>query len=297
MAPSHSDGTPLTVVFYRAVDAIIEEYQGIRRISLPGSTLKRGERVNVFWSDRAGGILCDVGWDTDESFAALRAALPHAPAHVLVTHLHPDHSGALERIRRWCDAEIRVPLEDASITSAPLPTGVRGFHGEQALQLEDVRIEILHTPGHTPGHRCFLFAENGALVTGDMVLGEGTTWVGPPHGDMRDYMDSLERLRHAGHRFLCPGHGTIQPDPVEKIDEFIAHRRLREQQVLDALREGIGDPAEIVKRNYSETPAYLHALAEIVVRSHLAKLQHEGRVDCRGDIWHPVAGVVDASRV
>jgi glyoxylase-like metal-dependent hydrolase (beta-lactamase superfamily II) len=254
-----------------------ETVHGIARISLPGSTLKRGERVNVFWHEKAG-ILVDVGWNTDESFAALQAALPEPPRHVLVTHLHPDHGGALERIRAWSDGEVWIPQEDRFVSEFPLPEGVRYFQGEEPLTFGATTVDVLLTPGHTPGHRCFLFRNERALVTGDMVLGEGTTWVGPPHGDMAQYMASLERLRGAGHQILCPGHGPIQTDPLLKIDEFLQHRRKREQQVLDALAEGMSVPAAIVARNYADTPAYLHPLAEIVVKAHLAKLVHDGKV-------------------
>lgn len=249
----------------------------ITRISLPGSTLKRGERVNVFWIEKAD-ILVDVGWDTDESFSALQAALPRPPRHVLITHLHPDHGGALLRMRHWTAGDIWVPAEDGSVSEQSLPSGLRYFDGEQRITLDGTAIDVLWTPGHTPGHRCFYFPSEGALMTGDMVLGEGTTWVGPPHGDMAQYMASLERLRHTGHRLLCPGHGAIQTDPIAKIDEFLSHRKKREQQVLDALAEGLTAPANIVARNYADTPAYLHPLAEVVVRAHLKKLVDEGRV-------------------
>lgn len=256
----------------------METVQGIRRISLPGSTLKHDERVNVFWLDAGGGILVDVGWDTDQSFSALQEALPHPPRHVLITHLHPDHAGGVNRVRAWTDGEIYLPREDIPVGGSDLPPDVLYFEDEQPLTLSGVHVQVVLTPGHTPGHRCFVFSESGGLVTGDMVLGEGTTWVGPPHGDMADYLASLERLRTLGHRFLCPGHGPIQTDPVEKIDAFIAHRLMRERQVLDSLGEGISAPTAIVARNYAETPAYLHPLAEIVVRAHLQKLQKEGRV-------------------
>lgn len=261
----------------------MEERDGVQRFVLPGSTLKRGERVNVYWFAGGGGVLVDVGWNTDPSFEALCAALPHAPRHVLVTHLHPDHGGAVARVAGWSGAQVWVPHEDLFLAEHPVPGAARYFDAEAPLDLDGVRVRVLHTPGHTPGHRCFVFEEQGALVTGDMVLGEGSTWVGPPHGDMAQYMRSLERLRTAGHRLLCPGHGSIQTDPLAKIDEFLAHRRMRENQVLDALAAGLRKPADIVARNYQETPAYLHPLAETVVRAHLKKLIEEGRVATGAD--------------
>lgn len=251
---------------------------GITRIALPGSTMKRGEKVNVYWLEAGGGILIDVGWATDESFAALQAALPRPPRHVLITHMHPDHGGAIARVRAWTDGDIWAPREDADVTDHPFPEGTRHFYGEAPMDLAGVAVGVLHTPGHTPGHRCFHLLDAGALVTGDMVLGEGSTWVGPPHGDMALYMHSLERLRHAGHRLLLPGHGPIQPDPLAKINEFLEHRLMRERQVLEALGDGHDTPAAVVARNYAATPAYLHPLAEIVVRAHLKKLVDEGRV-------------------
>lgn len=240
--------------------------------------MKRGERVNVYWMNSAGGILVDAGWNTEESFQDLVSACPHPPRYVLVTHLHPDHAGAIGRIAAWSSAEIYVPEEDRGLAEFPLPPNRRHYPGEEPLRFGLVTIHVLHTPGHTPGHRCFLIDPPGALATGDMVLGEGTTWVGPPHGNMAHYMASLERLRQAGHKLLLPGHGPIQTDPIAKIDEFLNHRRQREQQVIQALAEGISTPEAIVERNYKDTPAYLHSLAALVVRAHLDKLIQEGRV-------------------
>jgi glyoxylase-like metal-dependent hydrolase (beta-lactamase superfamily II) len=267
----------------------MEAVHGITRLALPGSTLKRGEKVNVYWCGDGGGILVDTGWDTPESLAALQAGLPRPPRHVLVTHLHPDHGGAAARVAAWSGAEVWLPREDLFLAEHPVPPGARYFEAEAPVNLSGVAVRVLHTPGHTPGHRCFVFEASGALLTGDMVLGEGSTWVGPPHGDMAHYMQSLERLRHAGHRFLCPGHGAIQEDPLAKIDAFLAHRRMRENQVLAALAEGVAAPAAIVARNYQDTPPYLHPLAETVVRAHLAKLVAEGRVVARENDEYGIA--------
>lgn len=256
----------------------METVSGFTRIALPGSTMKRGEKVNVFWLDQAGGILFDVGWATDESFAALQAALPRPPRHVLITHMHPDHGGAIARVRAWTDGAIWAPHEDAAVTDHPFPADTRFFDREQPVDLGGVRVAVMHTPGHTPGHRCFHVLDAGALITGDMVLGEGSTWVGPPHGDMAQYMHSLERMRRAGHRVLLPGHGPIQTDPLAKIKEFLEHRLMRERQVIEALAAGHDTPPAIVARNYADTPVYLHPLAQVVVRAHLKKLVDEGRV-------------------
>jgi len=103
--------------------------------------------------------------------------------------------------------------------------------------------------------------------------------------DLGQYMDSLHRLLKLDLETIYPAHGPVIRKPKEKIREYIAHRELREQQVLEALSGGALEVMAIVKKIYFDVPEYLHPAAASSVRSHLRKLGREGRVVEHGQRW------------
>jgi endoribonuclease LACTB2 len=142
--------------------------------------------------------------------------------------------------------------------------------------------EVVHgaraiaTPGHAEGHLCF--AVGDAVIAGDMVAGLGTILIDPSEGDMALYLGSLERLlaRPAGP--LLPAHGPVIGDGPAKLREYLSHRRMREDRVVDALASGASFTLdELVPVVYSDTPRVLWPLAERSLLAHLAKLVTEGR--------------------
>jgi glyoxylase-like metal-dependent hydrolase (beta-lactamase superfamily II) len=137
----------------------------------------------------------------------------------------------------------------------------------------------MHTPGHARGHLCFYEERTGALLTGDNIVGLGSVLIDPPEGNMRDYLDSLERMRALPHLTVLFGaHGAAMGNPREKIDEYIAHRMEREANILKAVREGARTPKEIVERVYTDVHPKAHAMAERAVLAHLEKLEADNLV-------------------
>jgi glyoxylase-like metal-dependent hydrolase (beta-lactamase superfamily II) len=205
--------------------------------------------------------LVDAGVGRPEHVAAVATALNGASlARVLITHWHPDHVRGLPALQeRWPGL---VVVESAG---ADVPAG-------------DGLLEILPTPGHAPDHLCFFDRESGDLYCGDLAR-EGGTIVIPARkgGDLRAYLASLKLIRDLGPRRLLPGHGPIVERPAALIDEYIAHRQKREQQILQAMLDGARTVDEIVRRVYPALPASLSDAAADSVRAHLAKLRDEGR--------------------
>src|SRR5262249_52280671 len=130
----------------------------------------------------------------------------------------------------------------------------------------------------------FYLAEERALFTGDVVLGAGTTVIGGD-GDLADYLASLRRLQALDLAVIYPAHGPAIHAPYDKLAQYIAHRELREQQILQALDAGITHVAQLVERLYADVPAFLHGAAAMSVTAHLRKLVAEGRVRQDGDDW------------
>jgi glyoxylase-like metal-dependent hydrolase (beta-lactamase superfamily II) len=142
----------------------------------------------------------------------------------------------------------------------------------------DARLLAIHTPGHAPDHICFLDEQSGDLYCGDMLRAGGTIVIpASKGGSVREYLDSLRRIRSLSPRRLLPGHGPSIDDPSAAIASYLAHRAEREEQIIAALRGGFRSADEIARDVYGELPAALAPAAVDSVLAHLLKLQEEGR--------------------
>lgn len=205
--------------------------------------------------------LVDAGTGEAAHLEALERALGGAAlARVLITHWHPDHVKGLPALRdRW------PRLVTVDIPGDPVRAG-------------DGVLEIIPTPGHAPDHLCFFDRAAGDVYCGDLARRGGTIVIpARKGGDLRAYLDSLKRIRDLDPRRLLPGHGPIVDDPIALIDEYLAHRAEREQQILKAMLDGARTLDEIVRRVYPALPKSLSAAAADTVRAHLAKLRDEGK--------------------
>jgi glyoxylase-like metal-dependent hydrolase (beta-lactamase superfamily II) len=157
----------------------------------------------------------------------------------------------------------------------------------------DLEIAAVHTPGHTADHMVFHLPEEGAMFTGDTVLGRGTSFIDPPEGDVAQYLRSLQRMRELAPRILYPGHGPAVLHGVEKIQEYLDHRAEREEQVRSAITPGPRTVSKIVSEIYADYPEEVRELAARSVLAHLLKLQAEGGADREGSgpdaAWSAIA--------
>ena len=215
----------------------------------------------------------DPGPAIDSHIEAIREAMPKLKK-VFITHRHADHAPAALPLKSLTNAQIVAP---AGVLDE-VDQIVRGGEVIDGL-------EAIATPGHTREHVCY-FTSDDDLFTGDTILGEGSTAIFPPDGNMGDYIRSLEKLRERNPRRIFPGHGPTRDDAIALIDEYIAHRMQREQQVIDALRAGAHTIREMRGRIYRELDERLHGAAEVQIYAHLIKLQDEGRVDAREGAYY-----------
>lgn len=196
---------------------------------------------------------------------------------VAITHSHRDHVGGTAALAAHLDVPIWGHAEAAARVGFEVD---RRLEDGDVIELEGATVDVLHTPGHAPGHLCYLDRATRSLVAGDMVAGLGTILIAPGDGDMALYLAQLGRLRDLAPTCLMPSHGPVIGGVREKLDEYIDHRLQREQQIVEALELGAADVMTIVSRAYPDVDPALWPIAQLSVCAHLDKLAAEGRAHC-----------------
>jgi glyoxylase-like metal-dependent hydrolase (beta-lactamase superfamily II) len=215
--------------------------------------------------DSLTSVVVDPGPNDEAHLAAVVAAAGDVEL-VLFTHHHFDHTECIDRLVELTGAPTRAMGEEWCREADPLVDG-------ELLNVAGVALEVVATPGHTTDSMSILVTDDGSLLTGDTVLGRGTTVIAWPDGVLGPYLDSLARIRElvlegVATRFL-PGHGPVVNDPLPFIDFYLEHRGERLDQVRAALAGGASTPREVVEVVYADVDKILWGAAEMSVRAQL----------------------------
>lgn len=208
---------------------------------------------------------------------------------IALTHHHHDHIGGVAHLAR----RLGVPVLAHPETGRRVPFATEPLDEGDTITLAGGHtLDVVFTPGHAPGHLCFIDRHTGDAIVGDMVAGVGSILIDPDEGDMALYLRGLERLAERDPVSLLPSHGPAIGAARARIGEYIAHRLHRERQVEDALARGPADLATLVDRVYTDVPPLMKAgkdggLAGRSLRAHLDKLRAEGRARVEGGRWSP----------
>jgi glyoxylase-like metal-dependent hydrolase (beta-lactamase superfamily II) len=217
----------------------------------PGPMTHEGTNTYLYGSDPC--VVIDPG--PDES-AHIEAILEVAESRggvgrVLLTHSHGDHSAGAERLG----------------VEVVLPGGGEVLGG----------LRTVATPGHAPDHVSYITAD-GVCFCGDIVLGEGSSFVAPEEGALAAYMESLRALQREPIELIAPGHGPWVKDPAAKLAEYVEHRESRERRLLTALERGERSRQSLLDEVWDDVPPELRPYAVHVMEAHLSKLESEGRL-------------------
>jgi glyoxylase-like metal-dependent hydrolase (beta-lactamase superfamily II)/8-oxo-dGTP pyrophosphatase MutT (NUDIX family) len=275
----------------------------VRMIPLHCHGLPPSTHTNAYLVGTGPVYLLDPGpTDPEEQrrlFAVLdeEAAVGRRLTAVVLTHRHPDHVGAAAA----CSRRYGVPVLGHPLTARALAgkVEVRGELGEGSrLDLGEApaggpwHLETMHLPGHAPDHLAFYEPRYRLLFAGDMISTLSSVVIAPPEGDLRVYLASLRRLLELPTRLLLPAHGSPTARPVQTINEALAHRAKREEQLVQALADGPRGVAEIAAGLYQGLPAVMIRFAELQVLAGLHKLRAEGRAEeiggSDGSLWRRV---------
>ncbi|MFE1048027.1 MBL fold metallo-hydrolase [Streptomyces olivaceus] len=196
-------------------------------------------------------------------------------ALTLLTHGHPDHAEGAARLAELTRTNVRA-LDPA------LRLGDEGLAAGDVIGVGGLELRVVPTPGHTADSLSFHVPADRAVLTGDTVLGRGTTVVAHPDGRLGDYLDSLRRLRSLtaddGVHTVLPGHGPVLEDAQGVVEYYLAHRAHRLAQVETAVEDGHRTPGEVVAHVYADVDRSLRPAAELSVRAQLEYLRERGLV-------------------
>jgi len=200
---------------------------------------------------------------------------------IVLTHHHLDHVGGAEDLRQRTGA----PIAAHALTAERV-----GFEVDELIEDGDILAtdagfwKAIHTPGHATGHICLQNPGLGCMVAGDMVAGVGTILLDPPEGNLGLYLNSLAQLKALGPKVLLPAHGPPIEDAVGCLEQYIAHRHMRTEQVRETLRKRpAAKPSDLVPVIYADVPKTFHPIAARQILCHLQWLLAQGEVQLDGE--------------
>jgi endoribonuclease LACTB2 len=255
----------------------------ISRLEYPSRTLPPFSHTNSYliYSD-GNAALVDPGFYSQASLEHLLQTLESTNNHltsILLTHTHPDHQEGIALIENILDIPVFVhKLEQYRAKAKRLQLLEENF------VLGDLKLEVLFTPGHSPGHVSFYLPSKEIALVGDVVAGYGSTWIGLPDGNYNDYFRSLELLNSLKLTCLAPGHGPIIAHPYKKLKEVKQHRLRRLEQVYKALEKEHHLDA-LCLEVYPELSPEMEAAAKGSLLALLAKLQEDDVIENLGQNW------------
>lgn len=273
--------------------------------------------------DGREAALLDAGYGDQQSIGARSKFFTSEMSHlnfktIAMTHHHYDHSSGARQLRALLKAETAInPIDEVLLHTPPAPSQgnedlpdeedlaerVAAWRAEalatpidhpladgETFRVGRLTVQAVHTPGHTAGHNCYWVESLRILFTGDNILGVGTSAIGPPPaGDMKQYLDSLLRMRDLQASLFAPGHGPTVTATDAKVQELLDHRATRDRQIIDLIDRGYTTDGQIRRALYPEIQKGLRRAAGGQIRSHLAKMVGQGIAtvtqEDEGKVW------------
>jgi len=254
---------------------------GIRRLVANNASYLTGPGTNTYLIGRESHIVLDPGPIDALHVERILTATARKISAVLVTHTHRDHSPAAAMLADITGARLlgRPPPDDSHQDTTFTPSTLLSDGDE--VEIDGLRLRAVHTPGHASNHLCYVIDDMGLIFTGDHLMQGSTVVIAPPDGNMRQYLQSLHRLREEPVSRIAPGHGSTIEDAQAEIARIVAHRLQREAKVIACLAAaGIAGIDGLLSSVYADVDPSLHALARSSLLAHLIKLEEEGHA-CR----------------
>ena len=262
---------------------VVELSPLVRRITAGNGSVFTGPGTNTYLVGKEEVTVIDPGPAMQEHIDVITAAAPNIK-QILVTHTHPDHSPGVRLLKENLDVPAYGMLTNSSKNQDQTFSPERILDDGEVFQEEEFSIEVVHTPGHASNHLCFILKEEKLIFTGDHIMNGSTVVIGPPDGNMKQYIQSLEKLKDYDIEKIAPGHGELLENPHEVADWIINHRLEREKKVFQALKEATkGTPDSLVEKVYDDVDSSLFPIAKASLLAHLIKLEEDQLIYSSGE--------------
>ena len=262
----------------------------IRRITAGNASVFTGPGTNTYLIGNEEITVLDPGPAMDSHIDAITSAKGKIK-QIVVTHTHPDHSPGVRLLQE------RMVVPAYGMLTETSKGQDRSFNPDKILKDGDTfeetefTLKVVHTPGHASNHLCYILEEEEFIFTGDHIMNGSTVVIGPPDGNMKQYLDSLEKLKQFKLSKIAPGHGEVLDSPHEVAEWIINHRLQREGKVAEALKEATkGNPESLVARVYDDVDSSLFPIAKASLLAHLIKLEEDNIASKEGEdfVWKGV---------
>ncbi|HPA88776.1 MAG TPA: MBL fold metallo-hydrolase [Quisquiliibacterium sp.] len=264
--------------------------KNVQRLTAPNPGRMTGPGTNTYIIGEPGAYaVIDPGPDDPVHIERIAALVGRDLKYILCTHAHPDHSPGAAPLKAITGAPILGAPSGPNFRSEWQFTPDRTLSDGERIAVGDTTMKAIHTPGHASNHLCFLLEEDGLLLSGDHINNGSTVVIDPPDGDMKAYLEALERLLTEDFDYILPAHGWVLGFAHESIRQLIAHRLKREAKVLSAVRAlKRGTMQQLLPRVYDDVDPIMYPVAQRSLLAHLLKLEADLTIRRSGEEWAAV---------
>jgi len=273
-------------------DTIYQLTPLVRRITAGNGNIMTGPGTNTYIVGSREVVVIDPGPADAQHIDSIMAEIDASGAtlhSIWVTHTHRDHSPGAALLRERTGAPCYgAVIPNDGFQDQSFSADVDLFDGLE-LQLADIKLMAIHTPGHVQNHFCFWLEQDQMLFVGDHLMQGTTVVIIPPHGVMKDYIASLQKIDDLPLTNIAPGHGSLIAEPHIIIKDTVRHRLAREHLLISKMNGDWQERKDLVGKVYMGLDPRLLPFAEKSLHAHLIKLEDEGRVESDSEtLWRKI---------
>ena len=265
---------------------VVRLSERVQRIVAPNPGPMTGHGTNTYLIGSEAMAALDPSPASDSHIEAILDAVGDRLRWIVCTHTHPDHSPAAAVLAERTGAKLvgRTTEDDQHQDLTFQPDWL--VEHDEVVASEGWHLRAIWTPGHVDNHVCYLLEEEGMVFAGDHIMNGSTVVIIPPGGNMKHYIESLQKLLDYPVASIAPGHGELIPDCCAEVEKLVRHRLMREAKVVAGLERTGPVPIDaLVPVVYNDVDPSLYPWAKLSLLAHLLKLEVESRASVNDEVW------------